>query len=370
MPKEQAPDTDRRDVAVFIEQRRGVIPEVSYEMLGAGRQLADELGEQVTALMVGAGMHSEAAALIDLGADAVHYVDGPGLAVFRDDTYTRILADLLDDLRPSVLLAGATTLGRSLMARAAAKIHTGLTADCTHLEIDAKTRLLLGTRPAFGGSLMATIVCRHRRPQMVTVRPGLAQRAIVTLPRSGQVVVHSFEAGSVRERTTVVEIVDGLTETVDLTQVDVIVSGGRGLGRPDNFRLLDDLAEVLGGAVGASRAVVDAGWIDGSRQIGQTGKTVRPRLYIACGISGAMQHVVGMQASEFVIAINTDPDADIFRVSDLGIVGDALQVVPALTEALRTRREGSAGTAREGQSLRSRSYVDSLVSRSVPHTST
>jgi electron transfer flavoprotein alpha subunit len=263
-------------------------------------------------------------------------MDGPELAVFRDDTYASLMTGFINDHKPAIVLAGATAIGRSFIPKVAARVYGGLTADCTKLEIDTEKRLLLGTRPAFGGNLMATIICPDHRPQMATVRHKVMKPAQRNEHCSGELIVHKIDGG-ITERTKVVDIVKEVESTVNLAEADIIVSGGRGMQNSGNFALLRDLAEVLGGAVGASRAAVDAGWIPYSHQVGQTGKTVCPKLYIACGISGAVQHMAGMQSSDYIIAINKDAESDIFQIANLGIVGDFQEIVPALTKAFREK---------------------------------
>jgi electron transfer flavoprotein alpha subunit len=325
------------DVAVFIEQHDGTVAGVSYEMLGEGRKLADRLGEKLIAILIGNAMKPQADELVMYGADVVYYLDGPDCAIFRDDIYATIVSDLVKEITPAILLAGATAIGRSFIPKVAARVYGGLTADCTKLEIDVEKRLLLGTRPAFGGNIMATIICPHHRPQIATVRHKVMKPAQKDDKRTGEVIVRSFAAGSIKERTTIRDIIKEVESTVNITEADIIVSGGRGMQKPENFALLRELAEVLGGAVGASRAAVDSGWIPYSHQVGQTGKTVCPKLYIACGISGSVQHMAGMQSSDYIIAINKDPSADIFQIANLGIVGDLLQIVPELTKAFKQK---------------------------------
>jgi electron transfer flavoprotein alpha subunit len=328
-----------RGVAVFVEQRDGRIGPVSYEVLGEGRKLADQLGEPLMAFLVGHELQDKANELVKYGADRVIYYDGPDLAAFKDETYATVVSEAITTEKPSIVLAGATAIGRSFIPKVAARVYGGLTADCTKLEVDTDKRLLLGTRPAFGGNLMATIICPKHRPQIATVRHKVMKPAVFDEHRSGELIVHKVEQGSLPERTTVIDIVKEVESTVNITEADIIVSGGRGMGDPDNFKYLYELAELLGGAVGASRAVVDAGWIPYSHQVGQTGKTVCPKLYIACGISGAVQHQAGMQSSDYIIAINRDPDADIFQLATLGIVGDVLEVLPALIQSFKQTLE-------------------------------
>jgi electron transfer flavoprotein alpha subunit len=326
-----------KNVAVFIEQRDGDISGVSYEMLGEGRKLADRLGEKLIAVFPGYEMQKQAEELVKYGADKVFYFDSPACSNFQDDTYATLVAEFIQREKPSIVLAGATAIGRSFIPKVAARVYGGLTADCTRLEVDTERRLLLGTRPAFGGNLMATIICPHHRPQIATVRHKVMKPAIKDAHRNGEVIVHKVEKGAVIERTKLIDIIKEVESTANITEADIIVSGGRGMMKPENFGLLRELAEVLGGAVGASRAAVDAGWIPYSHQVGQTGKTVCPKLYIACGISGSVQHMAGMQSSDFIIAINKDPGADVFQIANLGIVGDVLEVVPALIQAFKSR---------------------------------
>lgn len=328
---------DYANVAVFIEQHDGKVAGVSYEMLGEGRKLADQLGEKLVAVLLGSGMDAAAADLVKFGADKVVYFDSPELEKFRDDTYAQLVSEFVDDDKPSILLGGATAVGRSFIPKVAARVWGGLTADCTGLEIDKERKLLLGTRPAFGGNLMATIIAPHHRPQIATVRHKVMKAAVRDDSRTGEVVVKKVDAAKIVERTKILDFVKEVESTVNITEADIIVSGGRGMGKPENFSLIRDLAEAIGGAVGASRAAVDAGWIPYSHQVGQTGKTVCPKLYIACGISGSVQHMAGMQSSDFIIAINKDPAADIFQIANLGLVGDALQVLPELTRAFKER---------------------------------
>ena len=329
--------TQYKNVAVFVEQHEGEIAGVSYEILGEARKLADQLGEKVVAVAIGHDLHKKADELVKYGADKVVYFDGPELATFRDDSYAQIVSDFIHKEKPSIFLAGGSAIGRSFIPKVAAHVYAGLTADCTKLEIDTERRLLLGTRPAFGGNLMATIICPNFRPQMATVRHKVMKPAIFDEHRTGEVIVHKVDSVK-QERTKIIDIIKEIESTVNITEADIIVSGGRGMGGPENFKLLRDLAEVLGAAVGASRAAVDSGWIPYSHQVGQTGKTVCPKLYIACGISGSVQHMAGMQSSDYIIAINNNPDADIFQIANLGIVGDALEVLPKLIASLKEAR--------------------------------
>jgi electron transfer flavoprotein alpha subunit len=324
---------DYKGVAVFVEQHEGKVAGVSFEMLGEGRKLANQLGEKLIAVLLGSGMEAAANDLVKFGADKVVYFDSPELARFRDDTYAALMCEFVDGDKPAILLAGASAIGRSFIPKVAARVWGGLTADCTKLDIDTEKRLLLGTRPAFGGNLMATIIAPHHRPQIATVRHKVMKAAVRDDSHAGEVVVKKVDASKIIERTKILDFVKEVESTVNITEADIIVSGGRGMGKAENFSLIRDLAGAIGGAVGASRAAVDAGWIPYSHQVGQTGKTVCPKLYIACGISGSVQHMAGMQSSDFIIAVNKDPAADIFQIASLGLVGDALQVLPLLTKA-------------------------------------
>jgi electron transfer flavoprotein alpha subunit len=324
---------DYKDVLIFAEQREGKVASVSYELLGAGRRLSDELNAKLLAVLLGAG-ESEAQELIKWGADKVLLCSDPTFEKFNDDTYSEVLAKIIDEYKPSIVLAGATPIGRSFIPRVAAKVRTGLTADCTSLEIDKETKNLLQIRPAFGGNIMATILCPDYRPQMSTVRPRVMKRGEYKPDRTGEIVNLSFN--NVSSRTKVLEFVREVSGiSVNLHEADIIVAGGRGIGSEKGVKMLEELAEALGGAVGASRAAVDEGWIPYSHQVGQTGKTVNPKLYIACGISGAVQHLVGMQSSDIIIAINKNPEAPIFNVATYGIVGDLFEIVPMLTEKIK-----------------------------------
>lgn len=330
--------TQYENVAIFIEQHNGEVAGVSYEMLGEGRKLADQLGQKLFAVVLGYEMQKQVEDLIKFGADKVFYFDGPNLVSFQDDSYAELFTQFVRKEKPSIVLAGATSIGRSFIPKVAAQVYGGLTADCTKLEVDVEKKLLLGTRPAFGGNLMATIICPDHRPQIATVRHKVMKPAQRNELRTGDVVVHKVAEAAVTIRTKIINIVKEVESTVNIAEADIIVSGGRGMMKPDNFALLRELAEVLGGAVGASRAAVDSGWIPYSHQVGQTGKTVCPKLYIACGISGSVQHVAGMQSADYIIAINKDPDADIFQIASLGIVGDALEILPELIRAFKEKR--------------------------------
>lgn len=323
-----------RDVWVFAEQRDGEVMPVAVELLGEGRRLADEIGCRLCAVLCGSGVSALAAQLFEYGADRVYLADAPELSHYTTDGYGKVIYEMIRTYKPEIVLLGATHIGRDLGPVLAVKCNTGLTADCTKLEIDPEDKKIRQTRPAFGGNLMATIVCPNHRPQMSTVRPGVMAKAERTPGRTGELieVKPSFEPGDIRTR--VVEVVKTVKDMVKLTDADIIVAGGRGLGKPEGFELLKRLADRLGGVVAASRAAVDAGWIDHAYQVGQTGTTVKPKIYIACGISGAIQHVAGMQHAEQIVAINTNDNAPIFEVADYGIVGDLYQVIPAILEEL------------------------------------
>jgi len=318
-----------KGVWIFAENRDGKLAKVSFELLGEGKKLATSLGENLSAVLFGEQTENNCQELLKRGADTVYVMDDPSLKQFQDDPYVELLTYLVNRYKPEILLIPATSQGRSFAPRVAARLQTGLTADCTGLEIEKKTKLLYQTRPTFGGNLMATIICENERPQMSTVRPKIFVEAKVQSPK-GKIIKIPLPQNSSKSRINLMEILKNKEENIDLADSDIIVSGGRGLGEAKNFSLISDLAKVLGGVVGASRAAVDADWIPYAHQVGQTGKTVRPRLYIACGISGAVQHLAGMQTSEVIVAINKDPEAPIFKVANYGIVGDLFEVIPAL----------------------------------------
>lgn len=338
MEKADGPKKDLssyKDVWVFCEQKKGAVQSISFELLGEGRKLADKLGVKLCAVLLGHGLEETAEKLGERGADKVYLVDHPALKDYQDDPYTAVLVSLVEEYKPEALLCGATVIGRSLISRVAIKTNAGLTADCTGLDVDQKERLLLQTRPAFGGNIMATIIAPNHRPQMATVRHKVMQEAPVQPGRAAEIVSKVYPPETFASRTKLLDIVAELTSTVNLSEADIIVAGGRGMGSKEGFGLLEELARVLGGAVGASRSAVDADWIPYSHQVGQTGKTVVPKLYIACGISGQIQHLIGMQSSKTIVAINKDPDAPIFKVATYGIVGDVNELVPALTKEFK-----------------------------------
>ncbi len=325
---------DFKGVLVYVEQRRGEIQKVGLELVGKARELADELGEEVYAVLVGYNIKDKAQTIIEHGADKVYVVDDKMLDLFVTEPYRKATVAVIKEINPSIVLFGATSIGRDIAPHVAASIHTGLTADCTGLAINPDNRLLMQTRPAFGGNLMATIACPDYRPQMSTVRPGVMQKHDADPNRKGEII--DFDAKLVPEdmNVEVLEFVPETAKRVNIEEAKVLVSAGRGVGGPDKFGPLEELAEVLGATVSGSRATIDAGWLPKDRQVGQTGKTVRPDLYLANGISGAIQHLAGMEESELIIAINKNPDAPIFEVADLGIVGDLHKILPLLKEEI------------------------------------
>ncbi len=332
------PEVPPDGIWVFAEQRHGRLAPVTLELLGEARRLAGELAVPVAGVLLGDRVAELVPELFRAGADKVYVAEHPALAEFVEGPFTAALTEMAARFRPEILLAGATYVGRAFIPQVAAALRTGLTADCTAFAIDRERRLLLQTRPAFGGNIMATIITPRTYPQMATARPGVFRRLAEPYADAGQVV--PVELSSLQEPgpCTFVGTVEEVRERLPLSEAEVIVAGGRGLKEARHFRLLEELAELLGGAVGATRAAVDAGWIPYSHQIGQTGKTVAPKLYIAVGISGAVQHLAGIQSSDFIVAINKDPDAPIFKVADIGLVGDLFEIVPALIAAIRRDR--------------------------------
>lgn len=324
-----------KNVFVFIEQRNGNLQSVGLELLGKARDLAKELSEEVYAVLMGYNIEDKATELIEYGADKVIIMDSIELKEYSTEAYTQGLCKLIQERNPSIVLIGATTIGRDLGPRISARITTGLTADCTRLEISEDKELLM-TRPAFGGNLMATIICPDHRPQMSTVRPGVMRSLPRDRSRKGEIEKFEISFNKDKFRVRIKETIKEKTNMIDITEAKILVSGGRGIGNKEGFESLNQLAQTLGAEVSASRAIVDSGLIDHNRQVGQTGKTVRPDLYIACGISGAIQHIAGMEESEFILAINKDRYAPIMQMADLGIVGDAKDIIPALNERLKS----------------------------------
>lgn len=334
-----------KDIYVVVEQRSGKVQNVGLELIGEATKLAKDLQQQVVAVLLGHEIGSEAQRLIHYGADKVIVVDHEYLKECVTEPYTKALKAVIDAKDPEIMLFGASSIGRDIAPRLASRIYTGLTADCTGLEIGKEgdeKGLLLMTRPAFGGNIMATIVCRTRRPQMATVRPGVMKKIAKDTSRTGEVENFTVDFKPEDMNIEIVEVVKEKKKAVDLTEAKMIVSGGRGIGGPEGFDMVRDVASALGAEVGSSRACVDAGWIEKDRQVGQTGKTVRPLLYMACGISGAIQHVAGMENSEYIVAINKNDTAAIFGVSDLGIVGDVKVILPKLADAIRKYKEEKA----------------------------
>jgi len=320
-------------ICLFAEHRGGALSSVVYEIIGAARELKASLDKKISAVLLGDKVRDMAEELVSYGVDEVWMMEDPSIGDFNEEIQADLVAKILLDKKPEIFLGGGTIIGRSLLPRVAAKILTGLTADCTELTIDGENRLLRQTRPAFGGNIMATILCNSHRPQMATVRHKVMKAAEPLQGHEGQIQEVSYPI--LKPRVEVLEFVPEQTDTVNLADADFIVSGGRGLKDPKNFALIEELAKAIGGAVGASRAAVDAGWIPYSHQVGQTGKTVNPTIYVACGISGAIQHLAGMKSSDIIIAINNDPSAPIFNVAHFGIVGSLFDVVPELVKQIQ-----------------------------------
>ena len=335
-----------KGVFVFAQQVDNKLNGIALELVGKGKDLAKDLGTEVTAVLIGSDVMSLTKELAEYGADRIIVVDDPELKEYRTEPYAHALAEVIKKYKPEIMLVGATAIGRDLGPRVSARIHTGLTADCTQLEIgdfpinpipgrEQLHNQLLMTRPAFGGNTIATTACPNFRPQMATVRPGVMQKA--ERVEGAQAVIEEFNPGFVpnNKYVEILDIVKAVSDVEDIMDAKILVSGGRGVGSAENFKLLDDLAEALGGTVSCSRAVVDAGWKSKDLQVGQTGKTVRPHVYFAIGISGAIQHLAGMEESDIIIAINKDETAPIFDVADYGIVGDLNKILPALTEKIK-----------------------------------
>ena len=342
-----------KGVYVFAQQVDNEVSSIALELIGKGKDLAKDLNTTVTAVLVGSNVMGLTEILGEYGADRVIVVDDPELKEYRTEPYTHALSSVIEKYKPDVFLIGATAIGRDLGPRVCARIHTGLTADCTQLDIgdfplvptpgkEQKHNQLLMTRPAFGGNTIATIACPEFRPQMATVRPGVMQK----LPREAgrKAEIEEFNPGFVpnEKYVEIMEVVKAVSNVADIMDAKILVSGGRGVGSPENFKILDELAEAIGGTVSCSRAVVDAGWKPKDLQVGQTGKTVRPHVYFAIGISGAIQHVAGMEESDIIIAINKDESAPIFDVADYGIVGDLNKIVPMLTEKIKEAKAAAA----------------------------
>lgn len=330
---------DYKGVLVYIEQRFNEIQNVSLELLGKGRKIADELGVEVVAALVGKDVKKHGQLLVEYGADKVLVLENDALELYATEPYTQAMVQAVNASMPEIVLFGATSIGRDLAPRVSARLETGLTADCTSLEI-SEDRMLLMTRPAFGGNIMATIISPDHRPQMSTVRPGVMTKMDREVGRRGEVINLAVEIIKNNKFVEVLSFEKEMEEKQDIQEANVLISGGRGVGSAESFTLLYDLADALGGLVSASRAAVDSGWMDHDRQVGQTGKTVRPNVYFACGISGAIQHVAGMEEAELIIAINKDKGAKIFEVADLGVVGDVHKVLPFVIDEINRINAG------------------------------
>ena len=341
MQKEEVKDAvDKslyKGVWVYAEQRHGEISSVVYELLNKGGELAKKLNVPLSAVLIGSNISSKAQDLINRGADKVYVYDNPVLAEFQDDPYSCILTNLIKEEKPEIVLMGATNIGRSFASRVAAKIYTGLTADCTALEIDEQTRNLMQTRPAFGGNIMATILTPRHRPQMATVRHKVFKEAPVVEGRKGEIINKTIDAQTIVNRTKFLGFFKDESADVNISDADIIVSGGRGLGNSEGFKLIKELADLLGGAVGASRAAVDSDWIAYSHQVGQTGRTVAPKIYIACGISGQIQHMVGMGSSDVIIAINKDKDCPMVKAATYSLIGNLYEIIPAIIKEIKNK---------------------------------
>lgn len=328
-----------KNIWVYAEQRQGELTPVVIELLGEGKKLADVKGIKLNAILLGHNVDHLAKELISYGAETVYLADDELLENYTTDGYTKVIVDAVNEIKPEIVLVGATHIGRDLAPRVASRLNTGLTADCTKLEIDEEDGKIKQTRPAFGGNIMATIICPDSRPQMSTVRPGVMDKAPKNENATGEIVKLNIDLKASDIRTQVIDIVKEVGEKVSLTDANVIVSGGLGLQNADGFKLIEELATKLGGVVGSSRAAVDAGWIERAHQVGQTGVTVKPNLYIACGISGAIQHLAGMKDSDIIVAINKNPEAPIFKMADYGIVGDLYKVIPEIIAEIDAQKK-------------------------------
>ncbi len=342
--------TDCKGVYIFAQQVDNKLSGIAFELIGKAKDLAKDLDTEVVAMLLGYGVKDLADELAAYGADKVIVVDDPALATYMTEPYTHAICSIIKEYKPEIVLVGATAIGRDLAPRVSSRVHTGLTADCTGLEIgdfkratgEIEPKQLLMTRPAFGGNTIATIACPDHRPQMATVRPGVMQKKDRIEGAKANVIEFNPGFEKNNKYVEILDVVKTVAETADIMDAKILVSGGRGVGSKENFAMLQDLADALGGMVSASRACVDAGWAEKDRQVGQTGKTVRPQLYIACGISGAIQHLAGMEDSDIIIAINKDETAPIFDVADYGIVGDVKKIVPMLTEMVKAEKAAKA----------------------------
>jgi electron transfer flavoprotein alpha subunit len=324
-------------VWIFAEQKHGHPLAVTFELIGEGRKIADQLGEELWVVLLGHNLTDAAEVLARCPVDSVLTVDDELLADYHDERYAYAITRLVQKYQPAILLMGGTTNGRSLAPRVAVRLGTGLTADCTGLEVDMERRCLLQTRPAMGGNIMATIVCQYQRPQMATVRPKVFPRIEPGSAAVATVVRENLDLHALPVQVRLIEKVEEMLDTIPIDEADIVVSGGRGIGSKENYQLIEELAHLLGGAAGASRAVVDEGWAPYARQVGQTGRTVSPKIYIACGISGAVQHIIGMRSADTIIAINRNPDAPIFQIADYGIVGDVKEILTELIKTIKMR---------------------------------
>lgn len=330
--------SDYNGVWVISEQNLGKLHNVTLELIGEGRKLADKINKEVSVVVLGENIENIVKQLEEYPVDNIICIDKPELKHYNTDIYANCIDEIIKEMKPEIVLFGATSIGRDLAPRVSAKVGTGLTADCTSLEIDDIDGKLLQTRPAFGGNLMATIICPKNRPQMSTVRPGVMQKAQKIENKIAKIIIPNIDKNNLISKVMFKELLINDKPRVNLQDAKIIVSGGRGLKTPEGFKLIEEFAEALGGVVGASRAAVDSGWIDHSHQVGQTGTTVRPELYIACGISGAIQHLAGMSESKTIVAINSDPNAPIFKVCDYGIVGDLYKIIPELIEQAKNNK--------------------------------
>lgn len=337
LEEDQKDFSEYSGVMVFIEKHHGNIADVGYELLSEGRKLADTLGEELSGVLLGYNIKDKTGDIFNYGADRLYIADNEVFKENLDDVYAKMLVQVINNYKPDIFLGGATSFGRTLLPKVAAIIKTGLTADCTALSIDEDKKILLQTRPTFGGNILATIITRNARPQMATVRPHVMQKQPILAEKdsSPQIEFIDVDASKFKTKYRLIAVEEEKGKAINLSDYDVIVSGGRGIGGPDNFALIKELADVLGGVVGASRAAVDSNWISYPHQVGQTGKTVNPKIYIACGISGAIQHLAGMQTSDIVIAINKDPYAPIFKIANYGIVGDLFEIIPKIIKRIK-----------------------------------
>lgn len=341
LSEEKKDFSDYSGVCVYLEANGDRITDVGFELVSEGRKLAGQLRVKLSAVAIGSGIEKSALGAFQYGLDKLYLIDDPVFSDNLDDIFAKALAQVITRYKPEIFLAGATWFGRTLIPKVAAILKTGLTADCTGLEIDKEKKILLQTRPTFGGNILATIITRNARPQMATVRPHVMEKKKIEEGKGNykdRIEYIDIDEKNFKTKYKLLGTERELNENINITDYDVIVSGGRGLGGSEKFSMLKELADLMGGVVGASRAAVDSGWISYPHQVGQTGKTVNPKLYIACGISGAIQHLAGMQTSDIIIAINKDPGAPIFKVANYGIVGDIFEVVPMLIKRLKNEK--------------------------------